>query len=189
MPIGDLTTLADVQAVCGDTVTGIDAKVSLLITACSAWVKSYLNRDILSTAYTETLNGTGGRQIMTANYPVTAITQVLVDNIDVTTYAVADGRRTISLTNLNNSPTGFSFGCPTFRRDIMNVVVKYTAGFATVPADLELTVIRLVQWAIAEMKRPQQNSKSMQGEVITFSTASAPKWALDNLNNLKKVIG
>ena len=186
---GDLTTLTSVKLYLGLTANTADAKLATMITAVSAWIKSYLNRDILQTTYTETLNGTGGRQIMTANYPVTAVTQVLVDNVDVTTYAVCDGRRTISLTNLNNSPTGFSFGCPTFRRDIMNVVVKYTAGFATIPFDLEHVACRIVAWGYSESGRLQQVSKSVNGEVVSFSQLSVPNWAKDSLTNWRKVVG
>jgi hypothetical protein len=187
---GDLTTLDSVKTYLGTTANTVDDKLSPIITAVSAWIKSNLNRDILQASYTEILNGTGGRQIMTANYPVTAITQVTVDAIDVTQYAVCDGRRTISLTNSVSAMGGFSFGAPTFRRDFMNVVLKYTAGFATVPFDLEHVACRIVAWGYSESSRIGQISKSMGGaETVSFSQLSIPKWALDSLTNWKKVVG
>lgn len=175
---GDMTTLASVKTYLRLTATTADAKLAAIITAASAWVKSYLNRDILQADYTEILNGTGGRQVMTANYPVTAISQVTVDAFDVTQYAIGDGRRLITLKDGQ-----------TFRKDFMNVVLKYTAGFATVPADLEHTVCRIVAWGYKESDRLEQISKSMGGEVVTFSQASVPSWALDNLKNWRKVVG
>jgi hypothetical protein len=187
---GDLTTLDSVKTYLGIVANTTDATLSPIITGVSAWIKSYLNRDILSAAYTETLNGTGGRQIMTANYPVTAITQVLVDNIDVTSYAVCDGRRTISLTNSVSAMGGFSFGAPTFRRDIMNVVLKYTAGFAVIPFDLEHVACRIVAWGYKERDHIGVTGKSMGGESVTgYSTASIPNWAKDSLSNWRKVVG
>jgi hypothetical protein len=184
---GDLTTLTSVKTYLGITADTADAKLSPFITAVSAWIKSYLNRDILLTDYTETLNGTGGRQIMTANYPVTAITQVLVDGVDVTASAVSDGRRTIGLVV---RPAGTSiWDIPIFRRDIMNVVLKYTAGFATVPFDLEHVACRIVAWGYNESSRIGQISKSIGGEVVAFSQLSIPNWAKDSLNNWKKVVG
>jgi hypothetical protein len=175
---GDLTTLQSVKTYTGRTSGTADDKLSALITACSGWVKSYLNRDILQATYTETINGTGTRQILLGNYPVTSVTALLVCDHDVTSYALSDGRRTISL-----APGGGIFD-----RDIANVSITYVAGFATVPADLEHVVCRLVAWGDAESGRLQQVSKSMGGEVVTFSQASAPSWALDSLKNWRKVI-
>jgi hypothetical protein len=184
---GDLTTLESVKTYLGTTANTVDDKLSPIITAVSAWIKSNLNRDILQTSYTEILNGTGGQQIMTANYPVTAITQVLVDGVDVTANAITDGRRVISLV-YPNSGTPWA-GVSIFRRGIMNVVLEYTAGFATVPFDIEHVACRIVAWGYNESSRLQQVSKSMGGEVVSFSQLSVPNWAKDSLNNWKKVVG
>jgi hypothetical protein len=190
---GDLTTLDSVKMYLGITANSVDDKLSPIITAVSAWIKSYLNRDVLQATYTETLNGTGGRQIMTANYPVTAVIQVLVDGVDMTAQAVCDGRRTISLmppTSGTVWPSSSPWNAPTnFRRDIMNVVLKYTAGFAAAPFDLEHVACRIVAWGYNESSRLQQVSKSINGEVVAFSQLSIPNWAKDSLTNWKKVVG
>jgi Phage gp6-like head-tail connector protein len=175
--MADLTTLGSVKVYLGITFDTADAKLSAIITACSAWIASWLNRDILQAPYTETMNGTGSRQIQLSNYPVTALSQVLVDGIDLTNYATSDGRRVVTL------PYGSSF-----TRGLSNVQITYTAGYATVPADLEHTACRMVAWGYTESSRIQQNSKSMGGEVVSFSTAMAPAWALENLKNWRKVV-
>jgi hypothetical protein len=185
---GDLTTLTNVKLYLGLAATTADVKLAYMITAVSAWIKSNLNRDILSASYTEKLSGTGGAQIMTANYPVTAITQVLVDGVDVTANAVCDGRRTISLI----PPTGGAplAGCSRFNRGVMNVVLNYTAGFTKIPFDLEHVACRIVAWGYKEADRIGQVSKSLGGaETVSFSQLSIPAWALDSLKNWKKVVG
>jgi hypothetical protein len=175
---GDLTTLASVKLYLGIIATTADAKLSPMITAVSAWIKSYLNRDILQASYTETLNGTGTSQIMLANYPATAIKSVTVDGIDKTSCAVCDGRRVVSLTDGS-----------TFTRGFANVVIEYTAGYATVPFDLEHVACRIVAWGYNESSRLGQISKSMGGaETVSFSQLSVPNWALDNLKNWRKVV-
>jgi hypothetical protein len=178
MAAGDLTTLDSVKLYLGITNNAADAKLSKLITGCSAWIKSFLNRDILQANYTETLDGTGTPRLILANYPVTALTQILADGIDVTAKVICDGRRKITLTDGS-----------VFRRDVANVTIRYTAGYAEVPADIEHTACRLVAWGYTESSRIQQNSKSMGGEVVSFSMASAPNWAKENLQNWRKVIG
>jgi hypothetical protein len=185
MAAGDLTTLENVQAWGGATVSGNDAKTQLAITACSAWIASYLNRNILTATYTQRLNGNGSQMLLVDNYPVQSIAALSINGFDVTKWATCDGRRTVLLgPDQNNIPCPFRF-----EHGLANVSITYTAGFDATPADLELTVIRLVQWAMAESQRPAQNSKSLGGgETVSFSTATAPKWALDDLQQFKRAV-
>ncbi len=180
MADGDLTTLQSVKTYMGVTADTLNDKLSSMITAVSAWIKQWLNRDIIEASYVERLDGTGTKRIQLANYPVMALQSVKVDGVDVTANAICDGRRKVTLVDTTNM----------FRRDVGNVQITYTAGYPAdqIPADLEHTACRIVAWGYTESTRIQQNSKSMGGEVVSFSTAMAPAWALENLKNWKKVI-
>lgn len=180
MAAGDLTTLANVKAFIPSmgTVTTFDALLGRLITAASSWIKSYLNRDILTTTYVETLDGTGTTGLMVGQYPITALTSLVVDGKDVTADAIFN-RRMIRL------KTG------KFYTGVGNVVVNYTAGYAAAPSDLEQACIELVAWRFRERERLGLASKSLQtgGEVESYQTTDVPASVRTNLNNWKKVVG
>lgn len=180
MAAGDLTTLANVKAFIPSmgTVTTFDALLGRLITAASSWIKSYLNRDILTTTYVETLDGTGTTGLMVGQYPITALTSLVVDGKDVTADAIFN-RRMIRL------KTG------KFYTGVGNVVVNYTTGYAAAPSDLEQACIELVAWRFRERERLGLASKSLQtgGEVESYQTTDVPASVRTNLNNWKKVVG
>jgi hypothetical protein len=179
MAAGDMTTLDRVKRYLKITqASAADAVLQDLITSASAWIKSYLNRDILQATYTETLDGTGTRMITVGQYPVTALTALTVNSQDLMAYAVTDGRRAIRLKS----------GGGVFTKDLANVVVTYTAGFVTTPADLEQACVELVAWRFTESGRVQQVSKSIQGEVVAYSMAAAPANVITILNNWRKVV-
>ena len=179
MSAGDLTTLANVKAYIPSlgTVTTFDALLGRLITAASAWIKSYLNRDILATTYVETLDGTGTTALMVGQYPITALTSLVVDGRDVTADAVFS-RRMIRLK------------AGKFYAGVGNVVVNYTAGYAAPPYDLEQACIELVAWRFRERERLGLASKSLQtgGEVESYQTADVPASVKTILNNWRKVV-
>lgn len=180
MAAGDLTTLASVKATIPNlgAVTTYDALLGRLITAASSWICSYLNRDILATTYVQTLDGNGSASLQVGQYPITALAALTVDGLDMKAYAVFN-RRMIRLT----------YG--RFTRGVANVHVTYTAGYATVPPDLEQSCIELVAWRFRERERIGLASKSLQtgGEVESYQTTDVPASVKTNLNNWKKVVG
>jgi hypothetical protein len=94
----------------------------------------------------------------------------------------------LTLVDRSSSTGNYSLYTPRFRRDFGNVSVTYTAGYAVIPADIEGAACRIVAWGYTESTRIQQNSKSMGGEVVSFSSASAPKWATELLDHIKRVV-
>ncbi len=168
MAAGDLTDLASVEAWLSlQSGNGSEALLSALITAASTFVKSWLNRDILSTSYVERYRANGDRPIVLANGPVTAIAQVAWQGTTVTTA----GDPIVGTPGIYFTDRALSlFGYCLPRGDL--VQVSYTAGYATVPADIKQVVNELVGEAFKRRDRIGQNSKTLGGqEVITFSPA------------------
>ena len=162
---GDLTDLATVKSWLGLTTTGSDALVSSLITAVSAFIANYVGRQVLTASYVETYRGNGQCELLLRNFPITAVASVAFAGQTITTpadpVALTSGilfdDRTLTLVGGR-----FPIGLP--------VVVTYTAGYATAPADVAQATVELVGEAFRRRERIGLSSKTLGGqEVVAFS--------------------
>lgn len=180
--MADLTTLANVKQYLGIANAGDDALLTSLVSRISANVQNWLNRNILSAAYTETLDGNGGFALVFKNYPVTAVTSLTIDTLVIPLAA-------------NSTQSGFMWNADKivlngyrFTRAMQNVVVSYAAGYATVPADLEEAVIELIGFAYKSRDRIGLASKGLAGEQTNFITKDMPETVRTVLNQYKRLI-
>lgn len=164
----DLSTLASVKSWLRINSADDDDLLQRLLTATSIAVQRYLNRTIASLAYTETVDGTGGRALMLGNYPVTAVASVTIDGQPVPP-------------RLPGGQLGYTFdqdsialGGSCFTRGQQNVVIQYTAGFAETPFDLEQAVIELVVLRYKERERVGLVSQAAAGETTSYLTKAMP---------------
>lgn len=182
MAAGDLTTVANVKAWLGITAATDDTLFARLVSAVSQYVQTWLNRQIASASYTETRDGSGRSRMVFADYPVTAVSAVVID-----------GR------SIPASPDVFTPGyyfneievCLrgyVFTKGQGNVSLSYTAGYAETPPALEQAVIETVSLRYRERDRIGHASKSIQGETVAFTITDFPKPAQTILNNYKKVV-
>lgn len=157
----DLTTLASVEQFLSLQAGNQDeALLSSLITAASAFVVTYVGWPVLSAAYTENRNGTGGRAVSVKNPPITAVSAVTVDGIAIPSssgfgapgYWVSDDGRIILL-------RGYIF-C----RGMGNVQLAYTGGYVSCPADLAQAVNELVALRYKERKHFDQAGETLAGQ-------------------------
>lgn len=162
MAQGDLTTLVDVKAWMGITVTDQDAVLTRLISAASNYIQSWLNRDLLAADYTERFNGTGTASLMLTNYPVLSVTSVKINGLTIPAGSdSADGYFFDS--------DGLYLRGYRFERGVSNVLVSYRGGFETIPAELAQATIELVSLRHKERDRIGIVSKGLAGETITYS--------------------
>lgn len=168
MAFGDLTTLADVKAWLQTGQTAFpatdDALLTGLITAASQYIQTWLNRQISLADYLETRDGTGGQRLQFACFPVSAVQSLTIDDQVVPTAAssMAAGY-TFSPTQL--SLRGYRFGC-----GAQNVVITYTAGYATTPPDVAQACIELVALRYRERTRIGEVSRSLGGaETVAYA--------------------
>ncbi len=196
----DLCTLTDVKAWLNVTVTTDDNLLQRLLTAESTMIQSWLNRQIASQSYTETRDGSGvgdgAYEMVLANYPVTAIASLTIDGLAVpasTDNGVMqpgygfDSHR-IWLARVTNSYEERYSNAWQFTRGRGNVIITYTAGYATTPDDIYQACIELVSIRYRERDRIGQNSKSLAGETVSFNTKAMTDSILQTLNQYKKVV-
>jgi len=144
-----------------------DDLISALITAVSAFICDYLNSAVLSASYVETYDGTGGRDLMLRQAPITAVQSVAFRGQTLTTPGdpimgtpgfIFEGRRLTLI--------GWCFP----RR--AHVVVSYTAGYAATPPAIAQAALELAGEAFRRRDHIGQTSKSLGGqETVAFSPA------------------
>jgi hypothetical protein len=178
---GDLTSLANVKAWLSIQTDTDDVVLSRLISSASQYIQSWLNRLFASQTYTERRGGTGTDVMAFADYPVTAVTSVIVDG---STIPLSNG---ISYGYLFDDKFLYFIG-GRFGMSRMNVQLTYTAGYASVPLEIEQSCIELIGIRYKERQRIGENSKSIGGETVSFDVKDMPNSVKTILNNYRKVI-
>ena len=180
--MADLTTLANTKAWLGIQATDDDTLLSRLIASASEFIQTWLNRSFASQDYNEVRDGTGGCRMVFADYPVTAVSSVVVNG------------RAIPRAQLYGDP-GYSFDANRiiltgylFSRGIGNVQLSYTAGYSETPKEIEQACIDLVSLRFKERDRIGHQSKSLAGETVSFIVKDMPDSVQTILNNYRKVV-
>lgn len=168
MPLADLTTLDDFKAYAQVNATTDDALLRTMIIAYSAAARSFINRDITSASYSITRDGRGTSMMLLPQFPITAISSLSVDGRPIlaqTAFGLPGYRFTDTALILD----GFRF-----TRGFGNVGVSFTAGYASVPADIAQAVNEWIALRYKERDRIGYSSKSLAGETVSFITKSMP---------------
>lgn len=123
-----LTTLDNVKKYIGITDTAEDGLLNMLIAAASQAIETYCNRVLTEHECVEDVQLIhSGGIVMLSGYPVSAVTIKDANGQQVTDFVLA--ARSGMLT-INAAPGVYT--------------VEYTAGYQTIPADLEFACIQLV---------------------------------------------
>jgi hypothetical protein len=170
MAFGDLCQLSDVTAWLqtgqNPFPTTDDALLTRLITAASQFIQSWLQRRIAVSDWIELRDGNGGQRMAFANFPVSAVLALSIDGIVIPPAPGGGGFGT----GYVFSPTELALRGYVFSRRAQNVIVTYTAGYASVPPDIAQACIELVCQRYRERSRIGEVSKAlMSGETVTYS--------------------
>jgi hypothetical protein len=195
MAAGDFTTVADVEAfaqIKPDTAT--DALIQMLITNASAFMTRYMNRNIFSAIYTENRSGSGGCQMSLSNIPITAVASVSINGSPVP--PSADPRHVGFV--FDNNLLYYRGGI--FCKGLLNVVVVYTAGVATIsgsppvvsgiPADLAQVCIDLVTVKYKRRTKMEVQGETLAQQTITFvrgDLTPGAKLAMDQWRDMRTI--
>lgn len=184
MAAGDLTTVLKVKSFLGIENTTDDAKLADLVTRCSAAIATFLSRAIATTTFTEKYDGNGSDVLMLRNYPLASVSSLTVDGAAVT--ASADG-----LTNygFGLGDTYIFFVGGVFPRGRRNVAITYSAGFSSVPTDIEQACIEMVADRYKLPSRIGEKSKALpQGGSVSYDTEHMSAKVRGLLNPYKRVL-
>jgi hypothetical protein len=165
---GDFTTLPDVRAWLQNGQSSFpitdDALLSRLITAASQYIQTWVNRQIALADYVEVRDGTGGHRLQFGCFPVVTVQSLTVDGQTVP-QAASSCSAGYSFSTSQLSIRGYKFS-----RGAQNVVIAYTAGYATTPPDIAQACVELVALRYRERTRIGEISKSLGGvETVSYS--------------------
>jgi len=170
MVFGDLCALSDVTAWLQTGQNPFpsvdDALLTRLITAASQFIETWLQRQIAVSDWIEVRDGNGGQRLAFANFPVSQVWSLSIDGLAIPPAPAGGGFGA----GYVFSPTELALRGYVFTRRAQNVSVTYTAGYASVPADIAQACIELVCQRYRERTRIGEVSKSlMSGETVTYS--------------------
>jgi hypothetical protein len=194
----DLCVLADLKAWLNIQTTAEDALLQNLITRGSLQMLRWMSRDhIVATSYTENRDGNDALFILPRNFPLIAVTTVMVNGVSIpaSTDQVSSGfvfdSRKIMLRG--GSTAFYSLGPYSsqysyrFTRGFQNVQLVYQAGYATVPADLQQAAIEGFAYVYRRRAHIGEDSASASGQVaIGFSKDMLPGSVVLTLEQYKR---
>lgn len=179
-----LATLAQVKEYIGNSADNTDdALLTRLLDASAELLERSCNRVFASASYTETRDGNGQSFMVFANRPITAVSSVSVNGT-----AVPQSTSTASGGWVLASQWKIALrGAYAFTEGVQNVAVTYTAGYATIPADITQACCVLTSLAYKERDRMGIDAKTVGGENISFSKDDIPPGVQAVINNYRNV--
>lgn len=188
MAANDLTTLAAVETFLTlESGNEDEALLAQLITAASQQIETVCGRSFVSQSFTETRDGTGAGRLILRNTPVTAIASLWVDTTNIP-LSSGFGSATAPTPGYTWQANGIiDLIGYRFRRGRSNVVAGYTAGYATIPADLGAACVEAVAWMYEETDRIGKTSEGMAGQTTTFKLTALSPRAQDIVNRYVRV--
>lgn len=164
-----LATLADLKTYLGITTAAVDTELTRLLNMASQVAEQHVERTLSSGARTERRSGKGGNVLYLKNYPITAVSLLTIDG---TTYTASDGTTTGYLINDDGMSLTLIGAC--FNVGVKNIVVNYTAGYTTIPDDVQHSVIEIAAQAYREKDWIGFSAKTLAGESVTFTRGFIP---------------
>lgn len=169
--MADLTTLGAVKALLGiqPSLTKDDDLLQSLVSAASGAMSGAIGRDLLLSSRIARLDGNGKDRLLFPEWPVSAVASVKINGRAIPP-AVGFGGY-----GYRFDETLLVLDGAVFERGRRNIELAYTAGYATIPADIAMACAKVAAGAYKERERLGISSKSLAGESISFQdVASSP---------------
>jgi len=163
-----------------------------LATSVQDAMEREMGRKIYTAAYTERYNGHGGTELTLKQSPITAVTTLKIDEAVIPAAANSNSSGymfnddTISLMQGMNSQYIPGFAASRFARGNRNIYVVYTAGYSTVPTDLQLAAMEQAAYEYVSRQRIGQKSTTVQQQTISFNTEPFLPGVQRTLNRYKR---
>jgi uncharacterized phiE125 gp8 family phage protein len=176
-----LATIDDLKAYLSISGATDDPVIESAIKSASVLISSIINRDIETQQYTATYDGSGNVRQVLSFFPVTAISSLTVNGVAkaaATSFGSSGYRFDDYSVILNNE---------VFPKGIQNVTVVYTAGYASVPADLKQACVDLAAEVYRRRNRVGETSKAIAGGTTSYSVADIPPHVRTVINQYRKM--
>lgn len=189
-PLTAQATAAQIAARAAD-----QALIQRLITSCSNGIVEFVQRPIKQAYYQEAYNGTGTAALVLKNGPISSVQSLVVAGVTVllapnpqTTGYLFKGT-TLYLTGNGVSAAGNGPG-GVFTSGNLNVLVSYTAGYATVPDDIAQACIEFVSFKYNQRKHIGRKSDNITGAGMStsYQEGGMPPEVIAALNRYRRMV-
>lgn len=154
----DFCTLDQVKTWLKITTITDDDLLEMLISQTTEYIRSLMSRDFDVKQYADVRDGNGIDTLMLGNWPIQAVASVTITGWPIPASDFIFDKQTITLLN------GWKF-----TRGRRNIVIRYTAGFGEIPPDVQRCCMELVGKKYRERDRIGVTSKTLAGEIVSFS--------------------
>lgn len=191
--MADLILLARAQELPSLAAVNV-AYLAHLITAASAAIAKYCKREFPLTVYaSEYYHGNGGVTMFLRHFPVTLMTSIVVVESAGTTVTIAGTQfdlhtNTGEIRFIRNCTAGYCY----FPAGFNNLQANYTAGFATVPEDVQEACAHLCAYMYGlGSLTPGVKSEKLGDYAKSFGSVGAETWPvmvrglLDQYRNIR----
>lgn len=131
--MSNLTTLANALQWLGQTSDPQDL-VARMIAATSTQIQKWIGYQVMQAQYTRTFDGLGSPKLYVPDLPLVSVQSLIIDTLSIQPGIVSGGAQQAGY-YFNNEAIGLVGYY--FTRGLQNITASYTAGYATVPPDLE----------------------------------------------------
>lgn len=161
-----LVTLANVKTYLGIDNSESDDVLNLLISQATSFVETKVGRNLESEVYTdEEYDGTGIRELKLVNFPVTVFTRLqrndAGDNSDNWTSEDAEDYWV-------ENDTGIITKINRFLRGKFKYRATYTAGYTTIPADIQWVAMSVISYVFRMRKVAGMKAESLGDHSVTM---------------------
>ena len=148
--------------------TSQDTRIDQLINAASDHLEYLTGRKLKSQSFTHQFPGSGTPFLLLREYPVTAVSAVHVD----ATWAFGAGALVASTEYRMHKGIGLIRRGPTLWdcTDALAVQVAYTAGYASVPVDLQQATLTLIEimYDMRDQRSTRIQSRAKLGDSVSW---------------------
>lgn len=187
----ELLSLANLKVYLQITSAGSDAILTDIKDFVEDWAKGYVGRDLLVTSYTRYRDGDGTAILHLDHYPITAITSIHSDP----TRGYDSSTEIVAANIITNDTEGWAAGIvelyeASFLRGKKNIKVVYSAGYSTVPQDIQFAIAEMCAkvYMVQDKRLFGQISQQIGDRNIALDVEMMPKRAMDTLNRYRRII-
>lgn len=160
--------------------------LTALIGQASAWIEAICGRVFEQATYSESYDGNGNARLLLRNTPVVSVASVMVGSLVIPQAVPANGS-VVGQPGWRATDRAVLLSGYCFERGQDNVSVTYTAGYATIPADLTLACAELVALSFRGLDHLGQNSKNLGGVTVSFRMDELSPRGQRTLNSWRRV--
>lgn len=159
-----------------------DRLLTELIEGATSRIQQLTQRRLFEATQVEVRDGHGRPSMMMRERPVSAVSSVRINGAEV------PARVSYGQAGFFHDTASVHLSGRVFTAGMGNVEITYTAGYASIPWDLQVACAEMVIERLKGIDRLGISSKSLAGEHISYMDGSAPPTALSVIETYRSVV-